>query len=56
MHRLQKPLAVLDGFAAVVRARDLARGNVNPQLVIFGLTTELAHALRSSAIAQGASR
>jgi len=48
--------AVLDGFAAVERARDLARGNVNPQLVIFGLTTELAHALRSSAIAQGASR
>jgi DNA polymerase-3 subunit delta' len=32
-------------FAAVERCRELARGNVNPQLLVAGLTGELRHSL-----------
>jgi DNA polymerase-3 subunit delta' len=35
-----------DAFDAVARARELARGNVNPQLVVSGLLRELRGALR----------
>jgi hypothetical protein len=35
-----------DAFDAVARARELARGNVNPQLVVSGLLGELRGALR----------
>ena len=34
------------GFPAVERARELARGNVNPQLVVSGLVRDLRRALR----------
>lgn len=40
------PSHVPDAFPAVERARELARGNVNPQLVINGLVRDLRKALR----------
>lgn len=36
---------VPEGFTAVERARELARGNVNPQLVVSGLVRDLRRAL-----------
>jgi DNA polymerase-3 subunit delta' len=42
------------GFEAVERARELARGNVNPQLVVSGLIRDLRSALRPSAALAGA--
>jgi DNA polymerase-3 subunit delta' len=36
---------VPEGFPAVERARELARGNVNPQLVVSGLVRDLRRAL-----------
>ncbi len=42
------------GFEAVERARELARGNVNPQLVVSGLIRNLRRALRPSAALAGA--
>lgn len=43
------PVCVPDAFAAVERARELARGNVNPQLVMSGLVRDLRRALRPRA-------
>ena len=40
------PARVPLAFLAVERARELARGNVNPQLVMSGLIRDLRHALR----------
>lgn len=40
------PSHVPDAFPAVERARELARGNVNPQLVMSGLVHDLRRALR----------
>lgn len=40
------PTRVPDAFLAVERARELARGNVNPQLVMSGLVRDLRRALR----------
>lgn len=40
------PTRVPEAFPAVERARELARGNVNPQLVMSGLVRELRRALR----------
>lgn len=42
------PALVPLAFLAVERARELARGNVNPQLVMSGLIRDLSHALRPS--------
>lgn len=39
------PSKVPDAFPAVERARELARGNVNPQLVVSGLIRDLRRAL-----------
>lgn len=39
-------VCVADAFAAVERARELARGNVNPQLVVSGLIRELRSTIR----------
>lgn len=39
------PEGVPEAFDAVARARELARGNVNPQLVVSGLVRELRGAL-----------
>jgi DNA polymerase III subunit delta' len=39
---------VTDGFPAVERARELARGNVNPQLVVSGLVRELRRSLHDT--------
>ena len=39
------PSRVPDAFPAVERARELARGNVNPQLVVSGLMRDLRRAL-----------
>jgi len=39
------PSRVPDAFPAVERARELARGNVNPQLVVSGLVRDLRQAL-----------
>lgn len=39
------PSRVPDAFPAVERARELARGNVNPQLVVSGLVRDLRRAL-----------
>ena len=41
------PVDVTAGFSAVERAREFARGNVNPQLVVSGLVRELRQALLS---------
>ncbi|MDH3270236.1 MAG: hypothetical protein OEN56_02825 [Gemmatimonadota bacterium] len=46
------PVRIPDAFPAVERARELARGNVNPQLVMSGLVRDLRRALRPAAIAQ----
>lgn len=46
---------VPDAFDAVARARELARGNVNPQLVVSGLLRELRSALIGGRLA-GATR
>jgi hypothetical protein len=40
------PARVPDAFPAVERARELARGNVNPQLVVSGLLRDLRRTLR----------
>ncbi len=40
--------ALPDAFGCVERARELARGNVNPQLVVSGLIRDLRHALDPS--------
>ena len=42
-------------FAAVERCRELARGNVNPQLLVAGLTGELRHSLLGIRQARGGS-
>jgi DNA polymerase-3 subunit delta' len=42
-----------DAFACVERARELARGNVNPQLIVSGLVRDLRRALRGSVVAAG---
>lgn len=39
------PSRVPDAFPAVERAREMARGNVNPQLVVSGLVRDLRRAL-----------
>lgn len=39
-------LGISLAFASVERARELARGNVNPQLVVSGLVRELRGALQ----------
>lgn len=39
------PVGVTDAFPAVERARHLARGNVNPQLVVGGLVRDLRTAM-----------
>jgi DNA polymerase-3 subunit delta' len=43
-------VSVAEGFGAVERARELARGNVNPQLVVSGLVRQLRTALLSSTV------
>ena len=48
------PVHVPEAFPAVQRARELARGNVNPQLVMSGLVRDLRKALRPGANARGA--
>jgi hypothetical protein len=40
------PFAAADAFDSVERARELARANVNPQLVVSGLVRDLSVALR----------
>lgn len=45
------PARVPLAFLAVERARELARGNVNPQLVVAGLIRDLRRALRPASIA-----
>ena len=42
------PSKVPEAFPAVERARELARGNVNPQLVVSGLVRDLRRALLDS--------
>lgn len=42
-------VSVAEAFAAVERARELARGNVNPQLVVSGLVRELRSTIRRPA-------
>jgi DNA polymerase-3 subunit delta' len=42
-------VALTDAFASVERARELARGNVNPQLVVSGLVRDIRGALRRAA-------
>lgn len=42
------PSSLPAAFAVVERARELARGNVNPQLVVSGLIRDLRRSLRSS--------
>ena len=42
------PASAVHALAAVERARALARGNVNPQLLVTGLIEELHHALLDS--------
>ncbi|MEM7415404.1 MAG: hypothetical protein AAF389_07905 [Gemmatimonadota bacterium] len=42
---------VADAFTAVERARELARGNVNPQLVVSGLIRDLRRSIRQSSLA-----
>jgi DNA polymerase-3 subunit delta' len=49
------PFAVARAFAAVERARELAYGNVNPQLVVVGLVQDLRRALAHPASAGVAS-
>lgn len=44
-----KPTDATDAMAAVAEARRLASGNVNPQLVIFGLLSDLREALTHGA-------
>ncbi len=39
-------VSVADAFASVEKARELARGNVNPQLVVSGLVRDLRGAIR----------
>ena len=43
-------------FSAVETARELARGNVNPQLVVSGLLRDLRRALRTESTLAGAAR
>lgn len=50
------PALVPDAFPAVEKARELARGNVNPQLVVSGLVRDLRRALRPGASGSGAGR
>lgn len=50
------PSHVPEAFPAVERARELARGNVNPQLVVSGLVRDLRRALRPDAAVAGAGR
>ncbi|HCK61014.1 MAG TPA: hypothetical protein DHW11_07285 [Gemmatimonadetes bacterium] len=52
------PSRVPSAFPAVERARELARGNVNPQLVVSGLVRDLRQVLLDSSIptAEGSSR
>jgi DNA polymerase-3 subunit delta' len=49
-------ISIADAFAHVERARELARGNVNPQLVVSGLIRDLRGVLvpKSHAMRQGA--
>lgn len=49
------PFAVARAFSAVERARELAYGNVNPQLVVVGLVQDLRRALAHPASAGVAS-
>ena len=42
-----EPFAVAEAFGAVEGARELARANVNPQLVVGGLVRDLSVALRA---------
>lgn len=48
------PARVPDAFPAVERARELARGNVNPQLVVSGLLRDLRRTLRPGRVALSA--
>lgn len=50
------PSKVPEAFPAVERARELARGNVNPQLVVSGLVRDLRGALLDSPSLTGTDR
>jgi hypothetical protein len=43
------PAAVTSAYPAVEEARELARGNVNPQLIVTRLLTRIRRSLRASA-------
>lgn len=51
-----EPARIPDAFPAVERARELARGNVNPQLVVSGLLRDLRRVLRPARALSGAVR
>ena len=51
-----KAVDVTDAFLSVERARELARGNVNPQLVVSGLVRDLRSALHRSHLVSGKSQ
>jgi DNA polymerase-3 subunit delta' len=59
MHVHEAALHAVDlpaGFAVVARARELARGNVNPQLTVSGLVRDLRRALVPSGRLEGSLR
>ena len=47
------PARLPDAFACVERARELARGNVNPQLVVSGLVRDIRRALAPGLVGVG---
>jgi DNA polymerase III subunit delta' len=51
-----EPARIPDAFPAVERARELARGNVNPQLVVSGLLRDLRRVLRPARTIAGTAR
>jgi DNA polymerase III subunit delta' len=51
-----EPSRIPDTFPAVERARELARGNVNPQLIVGGLVRDLRRTLRAGRALASAAR